>query len=79
MARNSCVNAAFTECPKEESFKYYPDNASLTTFEIENSHFKSKVVNDTTHLTKPCSEVSLSFLRQSERYFPFSNPSLCIP
>ncbi len=39
--------------PKEESFKYDPDNASLTIFEIENSHFKSKVVNDTTHLTKP--------------------------
>ena len=36
--------------PKEESFKYDPDNASITTFEYENGKFIKKIVNDTSHL-----------------------------
>lgn len=36
--------------PKEESFKYDPDNASLTIFDHENGKFISVTVNDTSHL-----------------------------
>lgn len=36
--------------PKEESFKYDPDNASLTIFEVTNSGFKKVAVNETFHL-----------------------------
>lgn len=36
--------------PKEESFKYDPDNASLTIFEFNGSEFKQIAINDTSHL-----------------------------
>jgi len=36
--------------PKEESFKYDPANASITTFEYSNKSFTSIVVDDTSHL-----------------------------
>jgi len=36
--------------PKEESFKYDPDNASLTIFDFDKDKFTNIVVNDTTHL-----------------------------
>ena len=36
--------------PKEESFKYDPDNASFTVFNYEDEKFKSVLVNDTSHL-----------------------------
>lgn len=36
--------------PKEESFKYDPDNASLTIFDYHKNGFKNVVVNDTSHL-----------------------------
>lgn len=35
---------------KEKSFKYDPDNASLTIFEYDKSIFKKVCVNDTSHL-----------------------------
>lgn len=38
--------------PKEESFKYDPDNASLTIFDHDNGKFVSVIVNDTSHLGK---------------------------
>jgi broad specificity phosphatase PhoE len=37
--------------PKEESFKYDPDNASITAFKFANGTFNVITVNDTTHLT----------------------------
>lgn len=39
------------DVPKEESFKYDPDNASLSVFEINDGGFKAVMVNDTSHLT----------------------------
>ncbi len=36
--------------PKEESFKYSPDNASLTVFNMENGIAKPVTLNDTSHL-----------------------------
>lgn len=36
--------------PKEESFKYDPDNASLTIFDFDEGGFKKVAVNDTSHL-----------------------------
>lgn len=36
--------------PKEESFKYDPDNASLTIFDFNDQSFTKKVINDTSHL-----------------------------
>jgi len=36
--------------PKEESFKYDPDNASLTIFDYSKGKFKNKKINDTSHL-----------------------------
>lgn len=36
---------------KEESFKYDPDNASLTVFDYNGSEFIKKLVNDTLHLS----------------------------
>lgn len=36
--------------PKEESFKYDPDNASLAIFEYDGDNFIKKTVNDTSHL-----------------------------
>jgi broad specificity phosphatase PhoE len=38
--------------PKEESFKYDPDNASLTVFKRENDAFTAMMINDTAHLEK---------------------------
>lgn len=38
--------------PKEESFKYEPDNASLTIFEVDDEGFHEVTVNDTSHLSK---------------------------
>lgn len=35
---------------KEESFKYDPDNASLTIFDFDKNGFKKVFVNDTSHL-----------------------------
>jgi len=37
--------------PKEESFKYDPDNASITAFEWNGQSFSKIVVNDTSHLS----------------------------
>lgn len=36
--------------PKEESFKYDPDNASLTIFDRDNGALKVIVINDISHL-----------------------------
>ncbi len=36
--------------PKEESFKYDPDNASITLFEYSNGTFVNVLVNDSSHL-----------------------------
>jgi broad specificity phosphatase PhoE len=36
--------------PKEESFKYDPANASITTFEYSDGAFTSIVIDDTSHL-----------------------------
>lgn len=36
--------------PKEESFKYDPDNASITMFEVRGEGFRKMIVNDTSHL-----------------------------
>ncbi len=36
--------------PKEESFKYDPDNASLTIFDYNANGFKKITINDTSHL-----------------------------
>lgn len=36
--------------PKEESFKYDPDNASLTIFDFDSNGFTEVLVNDTSHL-----------------------------
>jgi broad specificity phosphatase PhoE len=36
--------------PKEESFKYSPDNASITIFSWESGAFRQICVNDTSHL-----------------------------
>ena len=38
--------------PKEESFKYDPDNASLTVFEYSEGNFEKILVNDTSYLKK---------------------------
>jgi broad specificity phosphatase PhoE len=38
------------DVPKDESFKYDPDNASLTVFEITKNGFRLLVVDDTVHL-----------------------------
>lgn len=37
--------------PKEESFKYDPDNASMTIFEVNKEVFSKVTVNDTSHLS----------------------------
>lgn len=37
---------------KEESYKYDPDNASITVFEYKDSKFTQVVYNDTSHLKK---------------------------
>ena len=36
---------------REESFKYDPDNASLTVFDFENGKFTKILVNNTSHLS----------------------------
>ena len=36
--------------PKVESFKYNPDNASVTVFSKEGTVLKQEMINDTTHL-----------------------------
>ncbi|HSX39350.1 MAG TPA: histidine phosphatase family protein [Candidatus Saccharimonadales bacterium] len=36
--------------PKEESFKYYPRNASLSIFELEDEKINSLVIDDISHL-----------------------------
>jgi broad specificity phosphatase PhoE len=36
--------------PKEESFKYEPENASISIFDHENGRFTLETVNDTKHL-----------------------------
>ncbi len=38
------------DIPKEESFKYDPDNASLTIFDFNEDRFTKVTVNDTSHL-----------------------------
>ena len=38
--------------PKEETFKYNPDNASITIFDYKDGKFIKQLVNDTTHLNK---------------------------
>ena len=35
----------------EESFKYDPDNASLTIFNFSEGNFIKEIINDTTHLS----------------------------
>lgn len=37
--------------PREESFKYDPDNASITIFDFDDDGFHKVVVNDISHLT----------------------------
>lgn len=36
--------------PKEESYKYDPDNASLTIFDYDGKNFYQVTINDTSHL-----------------------------
>ena len=36
--------------PKEESFKYDPANASITSFDFDGEKFFPKTINDTSHL-----------------------------
>ena len=36
--------------PKEESFRYNPDNASITVFDYDNGKYLEVLVNDTGHL-----------------------------
>ena len=36
--------------PIEETFKYLPDNASLTIFDYDDGAFKKVIINDTSHL-----------------------------
>lgn len=36
--------------PREESFKYDPKNASITSFELENGKYKPLLIDNTSHL-----------------------------
>lgn len=42
----------FLSAPKEESFKYNPDNASITVFDGNDGVFSQVAINDTNHLNK---------------------------
>ncbi|HEY4512304.1 MAG TPA: histidine phosphatase family protein [Candidatus Paceibacterota bacterium] len=42
----------FLSAPKEESFKYNPDNASITVFDSIDGAFSEVAINDTDHLNK---------------------------
>mgnify|MGYP001597684081 CR=1 FL=1 len=37
--------------PKEESYAYDPDNASLTIFDFDENRFTQVAINDTSHVT----------------------------
>ena len=38
------------DVPKEESFKYDPENASITIFDYSDNNFTKVMINDASHL-----------------------------